>query len=95
MQAFSDVVAWARADGRPLLALEQGGTPLAEARLPARAVLVAGHEVTGLSRAQLAACDAVLTLPMWGSVNSYNVASAVGLVLDGAPADAAQAAAIS
>ncbi len=85
VRGFEDVCAWARAEERPLVALEQGGTPLGDAELPARAVLVAGHEVTGLSREQLAACDAVVTLPMWGSVSSYNVASAVGLALDAAP----------
>ncbi len=85
VQAFDDVVAWARAAGLPLLALEQGGTPLGEWELPPRGVLVCGHEVRGLSHTELAACDATVSLPMWGSVSSYNVASAAGLVLDLTP----------
>lgn len=85
VRSSAEVMAWARAEGYALVALEQGGTPLAEAALPARAVLVAGHEVHGLSCAEVRACDAVVSLPQWGSVNSLNVASAVGLVLDAAP----------
>ena len=82
VEPFDEVVAWARAAGYPLVALEQGGTPLADAALPQRAVLLAGHEVRGLTAAQLAACELVVTLPQWGSVNSLNVASAAGLILD-------------
>ncbi len=85
VQGFDDVVAWARAEGRAVVALEQGGTPLAGTVLPDAAVLVAGHEVRGLSPPHLRACDAVVALPQWGSVNSLNVASAAGLVLDATP----------
>lgn len=85
VQPFAGVLAWARAAGYPLVALEQGGTPLADAVLPERAVLLAGHEVHGLTAEQLAACELVVTLPQWGSVNSLNVASAAGLVLDATP----------
>ena len=85
VQPFDDVVSWARAAGYPLIALEQGGTPLADATLPERAVLLAGHEVRGLSARQQSACELVLRLPQWGSVRSLNVASAAGLVLDAAP----------
>ncbi len=85
VRSWAQVVAWARTEGYALVALEQGGSPLAEASLPGRAVLVAGHEVHGLPRAAAHACDAVVTLPQWGSVNSLNVASAVGLLLDHAP----------
>lgn len=93
VQRFEQVVAWAHAEARPLVALEQGGTPLGDAVLPGRGVLVAGHEVRGLTREHLRACDAVVTLPMWGSVNSLNVASAAGLALDRTPR-AAQASAV-
>ena len=114
VEPWANVVAWARAEGRALVALEQGGRVLGApgsptgarcARmtsttgngpratpvpplpsLPPRAVLVAGHEVRGLSPAQLRACDEVVALPQWGSVSSLNVASAAGLVLDLAPA---------
>jgi len=85
VRSFAEVAAWARAEDCSMVALEHGGTPLAEAELPARAVLVAGHEVHGLDHAALGACDQVVSLPQWGSVNSFNVASAVGLVLDAAP----------
>jgi tRNA G18 (ribose-2'-O)-methylase SpoU len=85
VRSFGAVVDWARAEGYALVALEQGETPLAEAALPAHAVLVAGHEVRGLSASELAACEMAVTLPQWGSVSSLNVASAAGLMLDAAP----------
>lgn len=88
VQATAAAVDWARAEGYALVALEHGGTPPADAELPERAVLLAGHEVRGLDAALLRACDTVVTLPQWGSVNSYNVASAVGLTLDAAPRSA-------
>jgi len=85
VQPFEAAVRWARAEGYALVALEQGGTPLACAALPERAILVAGHEVRGLTAELRSACDLTVTLPQWGSVNSLNVASAAGLVLDAAP----------
>ncbi len=85
VRSFAEVTAWARVEGYALVALEQGGTALAETELPARAVLVAGHEVRGLDPSTLRACEQVVSLPQWGSVNSYNVASAIGLTLDAAP----------
>ncbi len=85
VQPFAETVAAARAEGRVVVALEQGGPELGTVPLPERALLVAGHEVHGLSPEHLRVCDAVLTLPQWGSVNSLNVASAVGLALDLAP----------
>ena len=85
VRSSAEVAAWARAEGYALVALEQGGTPFADAALAARAVLVVGHEVHGLDATHLRACDQVLTLPQWGSVNSLNVASAAGLILDAAP----------
>lgn len=85
VEPFAATLARARTEGRPLLALEQHGSALDETALPPRAMVVAGHEVDGLGARHLRACDAVITLPQWGSVNSLNVASAVGLVLDAAP----------
>lgn len=89
VRSFAEVTAWAHAEGYALVALEHGGTPLAEAELPARAVLVAGHEIHGLDPSTLRACAQVVSLPQWGSVNSFNVASAIGLTLDAAPQGAA------
>jgi len=84
VRSFAQVADWARAEGYALIALEHGGAPLAETEIPARAVLVAGHEVHGLEPSTVRACSQVVSLPQWGSVNSFNVASAVGLTLDAA-----------
>lgn len=43
--------------------------------------LVFGHEIMGVSRETLAACDAIVHIPMRGSKESLNVATAYGIVL--------------
>lgn len=65
------------------LALAEDAAPLAEysARRPERVALVLGAEGDGLSRAALAAADAVVTIPMAGGVDSLNVAAASAVAL--------------
>lgn len=49
--------------------------------LPERVALVMGSEGDGLTRQALAAADRVVTIPMAGSVDSLNVASAAAVAL--------------
>jgi TrmH family RNA methyltransferase len=44
-------------------------------------VLITGNERTGISREQIALCDAVVRIPMTGYVESLNLSVATGLVL--------------
>lgn len=44
-------------------------------------VLVFGNEVEGLSKSDLALCDLVAEIPMYGQKESLNVAVSVGVVL--------------
>jgi TrmH RNA methyltransferase len=67
---------------RVLGAVAAGGLPLAALRpgdLPA--ALVLGNEETGLAEATLAACDAAVTIPGSGQIQSLNVAAAAAVLL--------------
>ncbi len=57
------------------------GTPLYQARLPARLVLVLGAEGEGMSESMLAAADLRLTIPGTGAVESLNVAASAAVLL--------------
>jgi RNA methyltransferase, TrmH family len=70
-----------RESGRPLLALDPDGEPLAPAELPARAVLAFGTERHGLSRELLERADARVSIPMRTGVSSLNLATSVAAVL--------------
>ena len=56
--------------------LAAGGESLLDATLGHRVALVLGNETDGLSPAVAEQCDGVLSIPMFGGVESLNVASA-------------------
>ena len=71
-----------RAAGFALAAtVVQGGDDLFAARLPPRLVYVMGAEGEGMDRALAAACDARLSIPGSGAVESLNVAAATAVLL--------------
>jgi len=72
--------------GYRIYAVEQGKGSVRADRVKlskkewARAVLVVGNEIKGLSRGVLKRCDKLLELPMRGKKESLNVAVAFGIV---------------
>jgi len=71
-----------RASGYTLAAtVPRGGTPLYDAKLPPRLVLVFGAEGEGMSNALIDAADLKLTIPGSGAIESLNVAASVAVVL--------------
>ncbi|MDQ4119688.1 MAG: TrmH family RNA methyltransferase, partial [Actinomycetota bacterium] len=56
--------------------LATGGESLMDADLGPRVALVLGNETTGLTDDVRAQLDGILTIPMFGGVESLNVASA-------------------
>jgi RNA methyltransferase, TrmH family len=70
-----------RTGGRPLVALDPAGDPLAPGDLPPAAVLAFGTERDGLSDAVLAQADRRVALPMARGVSSLNLATAVAATL--------------
>ncbi len=73
----------ARADGYQVVGVElaEGATALHELDLSTDVCLAVGHEDRGLSKAALAACDALAYVPMLGRVGSLNVATATAIAL--------------
>ena len=66
---------------RSYAATPSGGVPASEAALDRASALWIGNEGAGLSAPELAACDACITLPMPGPVESLNAAVAGSLLL--------------
>ena len=73
----------ARAEGFQVVALQQGpgAEPLFEARWPERPLIVAGNEGDGLPDAFLRACDLQVALPVYGRIDSLNVAVAASVAM--------------
>jgi tRNA G18 (ribose-2'-O)-methylase SpoU len=74
-----------RARGIPIVAVEVTPDAVDYTRFdwPRPVAVVFGHEVHGINERTLAACDAVVKIPMRGHKNSMNVATAFGVILYG------------
>ena len=44
-------------------------------------VIVMGSEGNGVSQAAVKACDGVVSIPIYGQVNSFNVSAATAIIL--------------
>lgn len=62
-------------------AVEVGGKPYYEADMRGPCALVLGSEGEGVSKIVLKNCDGIITIPMYGLVNSFNVSTAAAVVL--------------
>lgn len=60
---------------------EAGGASLYESDLGGAAAFVVGSEGKGISRLIKEKCDFILSIPMYGQVNSFNVSCAAAVVL--------------
>lgn len=60
---------------------DAGGTPAQKIDVPAKAVLVMGSEGTGMSRLLKETCDAIVSIPTRGKLDSLNVSVAAGILL--------------
>lgn len=60
---------------------EAGGASLYESDLTGPAAFVVGSEGKGISRLIKEKCDFILSIPMYGQVNSFNVSCAAAVVL--------------
>jgi tRNA G18 (ribose-2'-O)-methylase SpoU len=79
----SDFVAWARAEGLPIIAVDnvEGSRPVDDVELPERCVLLFGQEGPGLSDAALVAADQVVEITQYGSTRSINASAAAAIVM--------------
>ncbi len=70
--------------GVPIVALEQGGTPIEVFPFPDNGVVIVGSEELGVSPAALDLADRSsgrVSIPLWGPKASLNVGVAVGILL--------------
>ena len=77
------LIAWARAEGRPLVAIDlvEGALPIELTPLPRNAVLVVGQEGPGVSAEILEAAQLVVGISQFGSTRSINVAAAAAIAM--------------
>lgn len=81
--SVEDLLTWARDDGLPVLGVDNlpGSVPIGAADIPRECVLLFGQEGPGLSEAARAACQAVLSIPQFGSTRSINAGVASGIAM--------------
>ncbi|MGI9823614.1 TrmH family RNA methyltransferase [Agromyces sp. Marseille-Q5079] len=79
----ADFVAWARAEGLPVIAVDnvEGSEPVDAVELPERCVLLFGQEGPGLSDEAIAASDRVVEITQYGSTRSINASAAAAIVM--------------
>lgn len=64
-----------------IYALEAGGENIWQEKLTGKVALVVGGEDSGVKRTTLNACDKVLSIPLYGKVNSLNASVALGIAV--------------
>ena len=62
-------------------AAEAGGSSVYETDLSGPCAIVLGSEGNGVSKLVQKTCDAVISIPMYGKVNSFNVSTAAAILL--------------
>ena len=62
-------------------AAEAGGKAYYETDFTGPCALVFGSEGDGVSRIVKESCDAIVSIPMYGKVNSFNVSTAAAVIL--------------
>ena len=68
-------------EGYWVYGLELGGEPLYKSNLTGKICLVIGGEDSGVKRLTKEKCDAVVSIPMFGKVNSLNASVACGIAV--------------
>jgi len=81
-QRFAQVLARLRKSHRLVAAAAENGQPLAALSTSEKPfALILGNEERGLSRSTLDACDAIVTIPGAGHVQSLNVAASAAILI--------------
>jgi 23S rRNA (uridine2479-2'-O)-methyltransferase len=80
--SHAEVISWARSRAAKVIGTdEQGEADITSVELTGPAVLVIGHETTGLSAAWRQACDVIGRIPITGAASSLNAAAAATVTL--------------
>lgn len=81
--SVEDLLAWASEVALPVLGVDNlpGSVPIGSADIPRACVLLFGQEGPGLSGPAREACQAVLSIPQFGSTRSINAGVASGIAM--------------
>ena len=79
--SLSETISWCHEEGVSVVALDPGGTPLYNADLTEPMALAVGAEHQGISPKLRAAANRLISIPMAGSIDSLNAATALAIGL--------------
>ena len=82
-ETVDDLVAWAKAEGLPILAIDNvpGCVKIETFDFPAACVLLFGQEGPGLSPEAIAAAESVIEISQFGSTRSINASAAAAVTM--------------
>lgn len=80
---IDEFVTWAAGSNLPIIAVDNvpGCVPIETFAFPQRCVLLFGQEGPGLTDAAIAAADAVVEIPQYGSTRSINASAAAAIAM--------------
>lgn len=85
-ETLDEVVTTLRAQGYTIYAVdnitEHDPVSVWDTVLPAKTAFVYGEEMRGLSEDEIALCDGMIFIPMYGSVRSLNVGTAAAIMMN-------------
>ena len=82
-ETVDDLMAWAKAEGLPILAIDNvpGCVKIETFDFPAACVLLFGQEGPGLSPESIAAAESVIEISQFGSTRSINASAAAAVTM--------------
>ena len=78
---LSGAIARLKDEGFWIAGADMGGTPMAEAKLEGALALVIGSEGEGISRLVRESCDFMVSIPMYGTLDSLNASVAAAVLM--------------
>ena len=78
---LNDAMKTLQENGFWVYAAEVGGQPLSKVSLTGKIGIIMGGEDTGVSHLTKKRADGIISIPMWGKLNSLNVSAATAIVL--------------
>jgi 23S rRNA (guanosine2251-2'-O)-methyltransferase len=78
---ISNTIEQLKKEGVWVFAAEAGGPNVYETDFKGPCAIVMGSEGNGVSSAVVKACDGVVSIPIYGQVNSFNVSAATAIIL--------------
>ena len=78
---IANTVEQLKKEGVWVFAAEAGGPDIYQTDFKGPCAIVMGSEGNGVSQAVVKACDGVVSIPIYGQVNSFNVSAATAIIL--------------